>query len=188
MPFTAPEVSRYVAFLQAVNTGGRRVKNVQLSEALRSIGASHAQGFIASGNVIFDIDRPVDDEFIEQIELAFYEAYGFDIPTVVRTAAQVRSVARYRPFTVESIEGSTGKLYVGFLKSRPEPAIIDEVQAKSTSTDRLAVHGREIYWLPMDGENNSDISIPGIARLVGTMTVRVMNTVNRIVERFLTRL
>ena len=56
----------------------------------------------------------------------------------------------------------------------------------STASDLLAIQGREVYWLPTAGEFDSDISIPGIERELGTMTVRVINTVNRIVERYLT--
>ena len=79
---TVPEMSRHVAFLRAINTTGRRTKNAHLSEAFRSVGASYAQGFIASGNVIFDIDNEVDVEFINQVEAAFLKTYGFDIPTI----------------------------------------------------------------------------------------------------------
>lgn len=178
--------SRHVAFLRAINTTGRRVKNDRLSEVLRGMGATYAQGFIASGNLIFDIDRAVDQDFVEELEAAFHSAYGFEIPTIVRSAAEVRMVSLHRPFHEELLQNSVGALFVGFLKSAPEPETISNVAAKSTASDRLAIHGSELYWLPTSGEFESDISIPAVERVVGTMTVRVISTVNRIVERFLT--
>lgn len=114
------------------------------------------------------------------------DTFGFEIPTIIRTADDVRSVSLFRPFPDEVIDGSAGRLYVGFLKSTPEPESIKKVLADSTASDRLAIHRNELYWLSASGETESDISIPGIERTVGTMTVRVVNTVNRIVERFLT--
>ena len=178
-------MSRYVAFLRAINTTGRRAKNVQLSDAFRNVGASYAQGFLASGNVVFDIDRPVDDDLVEEIELALHAMCGFDIPTIIRTAAEVRLVSQCRPFAIELINRSTGQLYAGFLKSTPNAENIENVVARSTRSDLLAIHERELYWLPMASEFESDISIPRLERELGTMTVRVMNTVNRIVDSFL---
>jgi len=179
-------VLRHVAFLRAINTTGRRAKNEDLCEVFTRMGASYAEGFIASGNVIFDMDRPVSQGFVDELEPAFRDTFGFEIPTIIRTADDVRSVSLFRPFPDEVINGSAGRLYVGFLKSTPEPESIKKVLADSTASDRLAIHRNELYWLSASGETESDISIPGIERTVGTMTVRVMNTVNRIVERFLT--
>ena len=156
-----------------------------MTRALHNVGATYAQGFIASGNVIFDIDRLVDDELIIEIEQSFYDTCGFDTPAVIRTAAEVRSVSEYRPFREQDMELSEGTWFVGFLKLTPSPEVVRQIAARSTATDQLTIHDKELYWLPIDGEFNSDISIPEVERLVGTMTMRVINTVDRIVDRFL---
>ena len=178
-------MSRHVAFLRAINTTGRRTNNALTSQAFLNVGATFAQGFIASGNVIFDVDRPVDDKFIDEIEQSFDDICGFEIPAVVRSAEEVISVSGYRPFTEEEMKNSQGTLYVGFLKLTPKTEHVDQVNARSKATDLLKVHQQELYWLPTNGEFKSDISIPGIERVVGTMTMRVINTVDRIVNRFL---
>ena len=179
-------MTRHVAFLRAVNTTGRRVKNSRLSEIVLSLGASNAQGFIASGNVIFDTETVVDEAFVETLEDAFLASYGFEIPTVVRSADEVLAVAAHRPFDGGAVEGATGRPYVGFMRAAPPTDVVQKIEAMATLTDRLAVHNRELHWLPESGEFQSDISIPAIERLTGTMTVRVMTTVDRIVSKFLT--
>ena len=45
---------RYVAFLRAINVGGRVVKMDDLRRHFVSMGLSDVQTFIASGNVIFE--------------------------------------------------------------------------------------------------------------------------------------
>ena len=52
-------MTRYVAFLRAINVGGRRVKMHHLRELFESLGFSNVETFIASGNVIFD--SPAED-------------------------------------------------------------------------------------------------------------------------------
>ena len=44
---------RYIAFLRAVNVGGRIVKMDELREHFAAAGFSDVETFIASGNVIF---------------------------------------------------------------------------------------------------------------------------------------
>ncbi len=45
---------RYVAFLRAVNVGGRIVKMDELRRLFAGAGFADVETFIASGNVIFD--------------------------------------------------------------------------------------------------------------------------------------
>ena len=45
---------RYVAFLRAVNVGGRIVKMDELRRPFAAAGFADVETFIASGNVIFD--------------------------------------------------------------------------------------------------------------------------------------
>ena len=47
-------MSRYIAFLRAVNVGGRIVKMEELRKHFAALGLANAETLIASGNVIFD--------------------------------------------------------------------------------------------------------------------------------------
>ena len=46
-------MTRYIAFLRAINVGGRTVKMDHLRQLFADLGFAGATTFIASGNVIF---------------------------------------------------------------------------------------------------------------------------------------
>ncbi len=52
---------KYVAFLRAVNVGGRLVKMDVLRGIFEKLGLTEVSTFIASGNVIFESDGAPDD-------------------------------------------------------------------------------------------------------------------------------
>ena len=47
-------MSRYLAFLRAINVGGHTVKMDALRHIFESLGFTSVETFIASGNVIFE--------------------------------------------------------------------------------------------------------------------------------------
>ena len=66
MCFRAPV--RYVAFLRAVNVGGRRVSMDRLRAAFQELGFEGVSTYIASGNVVFeaigrasDLERAIEE-------------------------------------------------------------------------------------------------------------------------------
>ena len=63
-------MARYVAFLRAVNVGGRIVKMDELRGLFTEVGLSEVETFIASGNVIFSTNAkamPALEQTIETI-------------------------------------------------------------------------------------------------------------------------
>ena len=46
-------MTRYIAFLRAINVSGRRVKMDHVRKLFEALGFSNVETFIASGNVIF---------------------------------------------------------------------------------------------------------------------------------------
>jgi hypothetical protein len=82
----------YIAFLRAVNVGGRFVKMDSLREALGDAGFSDVQTHIQSGNVFVRSARRTPGPVAVEISRVLTAHCGFDVPAIVRTPAQVRSV------------------------------------------------------------------------------------------------
>ncbi|MGH9273531.1 MAG: DUF1697 domain-containing protein, partial [Acidimicrobiales bacterium] len=82
---------RHVAFLRAVNVGKRQVKMAQLREVVVGLGYDDVRTYIASGNVAFDA-AGTGPSLERNLEPAFQDAFGFEIPTYVRTLAEVERV------------------------------------------------------------------------------------------------
>ena len=56
--------------------------------------------------------------------------------------------------------------------------------ARSTDDDRLAVKGREVYWLPKGGISDSALDMAAITKLLGMNTIRTMGTMEQIAAKF----
>ena len=88
---------RYVAFLRAVNVGGRVVKMDELRRHFADAGFTGVETFIASGNVIFDTTAKPGPALEARIEGALKKALGYDVPTFVRSLADVVTAAERQP-------------------------------------------------------------------------------------------
>ena len=173
---------RLVAFLRAVNVGGRIVKMDRLKASFEAVPLDNVSTFIASGNVIFE-SRRAGAALERAIESRLEREFGFSIGTMIRSIEELRDVQRYVAAGLRPPPGVS--LHVGFLKSLPAGAAAAAVAALSNDTDRLSVHGRELYWRAAKGFSESTLSAVKLEKLLGTAaTLRNVNTIDRIVAKF----
>jgi uncharacterized protein (DUF1697 family) len=177
-------MARYIAFLRGINVGGHKVKMDELRRLLEALDLERVATFIASGNVIFESDEaagPLETRIAEHLR----EALGYDVPTFVRTDAEVARIAAFEPFPdLEGAEG--GNSYVAFLDRRPPAAARRAVTALSNDVDQLAVHDRELYWHIRGGLMDSTLGMAGLEKALGPVatTVRNVNTVRRLAAKY----
>ena len=176
-------MQHYVAFLRAINVGGRIVKMDILRREFEALGFDHVQTFIASGNVLFS-SRSKDMAALEKkIERRLEAALGYEVGTFVRTCDEVGAVARRTPFPADEVR-DTGLLYVGFLAAAPAADAKRALKALETPIDTFHVNGREIYWLCRKKLGETRISYAVIERALKTRsTFRGMNTIVRLTSR-----
>jgi uncharacterized protein (DUF1697 family) len=178
-------VERYVAFLRGMNLGGRRIKNEQLRAEFETLGLADIACFRASGNVVFAAGEDDEAALAERIEAGLGEALGYEVPVYLRGEDELRAVAGQRPFAPAARRASRGKLQVAFLPAAPKAAAGKRTLALATGEDRLAIDGRQLYWLPRGGLSESDLDLGAIAAALGPITIRTMGTVERIVAKYL---
>jgi uncharacterized protein (DUF1697 family) len=115
------EPTTWIAFLRAVNVGGRVVKMERLRELFGELGLAQVRSYIQSGNVFFraaaDLDRA---ELTGRIERHLEQALGFAVPVMLRTVDEVAAVLARDPFAQVEITPEV-RLCVVFL-SEPLPA------------------------------------------------------------------
>ncbi len=172
----------WVALLRGMNVGGHRITNAELQRTFGELGFDSVATYRASGNVIFRGDGDAD-ALIRRIEDGLRDALGYDVPTFLRAAAELKAVAAARPFTDAELAASRGKTQVTFLPDVPDPRSRDAVLALATREDRLALDGRELYWLPAAGFMESELDHKSITRLVGVGTTRTQGTVVGIAKK-----
>ena len=172
----------YAAFLRGINLGRHhRVTSAQLRSCFEELGLREVSTFRASGNVVFDAERP--DGLGQSIEEGLAAALGYEVPVFLRTAAELRTIAAHRPFDRELVDSSEGTLQVSLLSARPSKKVRDQVLALATDQDRLAFGDRELYWLPSGGMRDSPLDLRAIEKLLGPDTRRTKGTVEELAAK-----
>ena len=174
----------YVAFLRGMKLGGRRIKNEELRAEFEALGFGDIGCFRASGNVIFAADRGGKAAIASRLESGLGDALGYEVPVFLRSGAEVRAIAAREPFHPDAVSASSGKLQVALLLDTPAARGRREALALATESDRLAIEGRELYWLPSGGMSESELDLNAIAAALGLMTVRTMGTIEQVAAKY----
>ncbi len=167
-----------------MNLGKRRIKNTELCGCFEALGFTEVGAFLASGNVVFDTRSADTGEVARTIEDGLRASLQYEVPTFVRTAAEVCAIAASTPFTASELDGA-GKPQVALLQTPPDETARNSVLALSTPDDRLVIEGRELHWLPSGGISDSTLDITTIQRALGPMTIRTRRTVERLAAKYL---
>ncbi len=107
-------MSRFIAFLRAVNVGGHTVRMDYLRQLFESLGFSQIETFIASGNVVFETTTKDVRTLEKKIEQRLREALGYEVATFIRTDAELTDIASYQPFRQSDLEAAVA-LNIAFL-------------------------------------------------------------------------
>jgi uncharacterized protein (DUF1697 family) len=175
----------FVAFLRAVNVGGRTVKMEALRVLLTTAGLQEVRTYIASGNVIFTAAES-EPALVSRIETWLAQSLGFRVDTLLRTAAELQAVIGANPFAGE-LGPADLRLYVSFLRSEPSADLRDALLALSTAEDRFAIVGRELFCLVRKRPGKEPFSNVFVEKRLKTVaTTRDWNTVQTIVDKYLT--
>lgn len=170
----------HIAFLRAINVGGRFVKMERLRALFVEMGYADVTTFIASGNVIFDGGRAKGERLERAIERHLADALGYEVATFLRTPAELTSVVRHRPFGDEEPD-TEGGLYVGFFGAPIDAARKRAVMALQSDANQLHVHGRELYWLRRERTMQTIALGTKLERALGTpATFRNVTTVRKL--------
>ena len=148
---------RCVAFLRAVNVGGRTVRMDALRAAFEALALTRVETFIASGNVIFDTQARGFAALERKIETRLHATFGFEIHTFIRSAAELVAIAAHPAFDATELAAASTHV-VGFLASAPDAAALKTIATFNTEVDRFQVHGRELYWLSRLKQSESTFS------------------------------
>ena len=171
----------YVAFLGAINVGGRTVRMERLREVFSSLGFADVETFIASGNVIFHTDAGDTASLEARIETALQASLGYPVIVFIRRAGELDAIARHEPFAADA---TPGILHVGFLRTAVTAAARRKIRACGTDVDQLDARGREIYWLVRGSFHDSKLSGRELGRITGPTTMRNRNTIVRLARKY----
>jgi len=172
--------TRYVALLRGINVGkAHQLGMPRLSELLTARGHANVRTHLRSGNVV--LDSPLDEAgLVGDLEKAIEKEFGFAVPVVVRTGAEIAAVIAGDPLA--TVATDPARYLVTFLPEAPAPDRVDTLPPVAGGGEYL-VRGRELYlWLP-DGIANTPLAAWKWDRLLGVAgTGRNWNTVTKLGE------
>jgi uncharacterized protein (DUF1697 family) len=177
-------MTRYIAFLRAINVGGHTVKMDVLRQHFETLGFANVETFIASGNVIFESTAKNMRTLEKKIEQQLRDTLGYEVATFLRTEAELSAIATYQPFSAALLKTAQA-LNVAFLAEELGAAAQQKLQERVTDIDEFHVHGREIYWLCRKQQSESKFSNVMLEKTIGqASTIRGINTIQKMAAKY----
>ena len=134
----------YIAFLRAMNVGGRFAKMADLRAGLVRKGFSEVESYIQSGNLRFASHLQPAVELESALETALEELCGFTVRSIIRTPVQLAELTSYGAGLAPPLEGEVRR-YVTFLAEAPDEDFTATMNGWEVPGERAQVHGREVF-------------------------------------------
>ena len=172
----------HVALLRGINVGGKnKLLMRDLSSMFVEAGCEDVRTYIQSGNVVFRAGSALAGRVPGLISEAIAARFGYRVPVVTRTAAELATTLRANPFLGRGADAR--QLHVGFLADRPEAAAVDALDPDRSPPDEFRVFGREVYSYCPQGFAATKLTTRYFeSNLSTTMTARNWKTVLKLHE------
>ncbi|HSG46608.1 MAG TPA: DUF1697 domain-containing protein, partial [Longimicrobiales bacterium] len=139
------------------------------------------RSYIQSGNVVFLTQERSAPVLVRTVERAIADAFGFDVPVILRTADEMAAVVRGNPFLPDGADPS--KLHVTFLADEPSPGVMVDFSSYRQGPDEVRLRGREAYLHCPEGLARTKLTPAFLERALGSAsTTRNWRTVNTVLD------
>ncbi len=172
---------RYAALLRAINLGARRkVPMARLRELLEDAGFTDVATHVNSGNVVLtspDSAAKVSARIAALLE----EEFGFEVPTIVRTRAQLLKVVATDP--IPGAAQDPKRYQVTFFESRVPASTWSDVDPDAWGDSTYVATATELYtYTPAGIQSDKLLRALGKAHTATPGTARNWTTVGKVLE------
>jgi uncharacterized protein (DUF1697 family) len=166
----------FVALLRGINVGkAKRVPMAELRALFEALGHGGIQTLLNSGNVVFTHAQNGAEAHAQAISRVLRDRFGFDVPVVVKSAAELAAAVEQNPLAAPGVDPS--RLLVVFAQGAAPPAAVRALAATVQPPDRFAVGERAAYLYCPDGILASPAANRALAGLSELVTTRNWATV-----------
>ena len=134
----------YIAILRGINvSGAKTIKMEALRFTFQKLGFENVATYIQSGNVVFTVAETKTSELAAKITGAIKTDFGFDIPVIVLSAAELQSIFKNNPLN----DGTRDEafLHVTFLAESPAAFNFSDIEAKKQGEEEIMISGKVVY-------------------------------------------
>ena len=175
---------RHIVFLRAVNVGGRWVKMQRLREVLTEAGFADVETHIQSGNVLVGSPMRSGAKVAATLEPLLEEEFGFAIPCIVRSPAQLLATVERADSLTDPLDGATLRRYVTFFRDPLPPDRRSELADWDVPGERLHPDGSELHWWLGKPAHEAKISNARMERGGLVATTRDLKVVRTLADKW----
>lgn len=172
----------YIALLRAINVGGHTVKMERLRELFAELGFARVRTYIQSGNVFFDADETDKMGLAKKIEAHLQKSLGYEVPTVLRTVAEIEELVQRDPFKAVELTPNTRHCVSFLMQPLPAELEIPYITPKGDAEIISATLTEAfVIWHIVDGRPGAGI-VPLEKKYRIKTTTRFYHTLIKILE------
>lgn len=175
---------RHIVFLRAVNVGNRWVKMQRLREVLTAEGYDDVLTHIQSGNVHVSTPTRSPAKLASQLERLLESEFGFAIPCIVRSPAQLTATAVYADGLDDPLDGETTSRYVTFFRDPLPVSRAQELAGWDVPGERLEPSGSELHWWLGKSAHEAKVSNTLVERGGLVATTRNLKVVRTLADKW----
>ncbi|WP_027138408.1 DUF1697 domain-containing protein [Gaetbulibacter saemankumensis] len=133
---------RYTAFLRGINVSGqKKVQMLELRNVLNQLGLKNVTTYIQSGNVVFETLKTDVKKLSITIQNTIESHFGFEIPVLVKTQAEIERIITDCPFSEEQKDSS----YYVLFYTKPEEEKLISLSKESYPNETFHITSSCVY-------------------------------------------
>ena len=173
---------KYVSILRGINVGGhRKILMKDLKELYLELGVLKPLSYIQSGNVIFETNEESTKKIETLITNGIKNKFGFDVPVLVRTVEEFRTVVQQSPYFNDDVDMKS--LYFTFLSKVPIETDVKALSDINFGEDTFKIIGKTVHAFINPPYHKSKFSNQIIEKKLNCKaTTRNWKTVNKLIE------
>lgn len=150
-------MNNYIALLRGINVSGqKKIIMADLRESLARLNYTNIQTYIQSGNIVFKSKESSLSKLESEIKQNIFERFGFDVPTLVRTPADLAAALTKNPFNNANID--LNRCYITFLAAAPSAERVAALLALDYSPEVIRIVDQVAYLYSPEGFAKAKIS------------------------------
>jgi len=137
-------MTTYIALLRGINvSAAKTIKIEALRLTFQKLGFVNVATYIQSGNVVFNAGENNTLQLVDKIAAAIQTDFGFDVPVIVLSAAELQTITRNNPLNDGAKD--TTFLHVTFLAEKPAAFNFSDIEAKKQGNEQIIISGKVVY-------------------------------------------
>lgn len=180
-------MATYIGFLRAINLGAKRkFAKAAIVRATEAAGFTDVETYINTGNVRFSTTLRSRARIEAALEAAYLDEAGFEVPTIVFTQAELRTIAEDAARFADGLgrQDPAGRHYISLLKKAPTAETIALIEERSSADEVAWVGGRAVHLLLGANYHEAKLTNVVVEKALGVATNRNLTVVRALAEKW----